>query len=144
MWFSLPVLSHQLSPLLSVITPVLATEGILRSRENQPQLAVLSHLESQGRMPTPGCIAMASEEQVALLPCPRPCAPFMSPLSTTQEMGPSLASLVMRIPYESGSEAISNPSLWLFADNQEKKLISETSQVGKGVRGSREGHMEPV
>jgi hypothetical protein len=50
----------------------------------------------------------------------------------------------MRIPHNSGSKAVSNPSLWLFADNQEKKLISETAQVGKGVRGSREGHMEPV
>lgn len=79
-----------------------------------------------------------------MAPMPRPCVSFMSPLSTTQELGPSLASLVMRIPYNSSLKAVSNPSLWLFADNQEKKLISETAQVGKGVGGSREGHMEPV
>lgn len=70
------------------------------------------------------------------------CA-LMSPLNYPGN-GSLFGQLVMRIPYNSGPEAVSNPSLWLFADNQEKKLISETAQVGKGVRGSREGHMEPV
>lgn len=73
-----------------------------------------------------------------------PSVRFVSPVSTTQEMGLSLVSLVMRIPHSSAPRLVSNPSLWLFANNQEKKLISETAQVGKGVRGSREGHMEPV
>lgn len=80
----------------------------------------------------------------SIAPMTRPCVPFASPLSTTQETGPSSASLVMRIPYNSGSGAVSNPSPWPFADNQEKRLILETAQVEKGVRGSREGHMEPV
>lgn len=94
-------------------------------------------------MLTPDYFVMVLEDQVASLQC-ADYLPFMSPLSTTWEMGLSLASRVMRIPHSSAPKAVSSPSLWLFAGNQEKKLISETAQVGKGVRGSREGHMEPV
>lgn len=73
------------------------------------------------------------------------CPPIHAPSPDSAGTPPPPASLLMTIPQQlSPQKQRGSPSLRPFADNQEKVLISETVEVGKGNEAWPKGHMEPV